>query len=147
MDAELRTDILAWIDAVQCMTRALEFVVIRFCESEEEEEAYRRSVAYPIAILHAFRRWSADSAPAETRPKEPMVRFSGFTDSAARAMSPLLETVLVHNPAFLPKADELGQKEASLFYGLFHGAWWTYLCHPVWKMLPELTPPGWTAGD
>jgi hypothetical protein len=144
METQLRTEILTWIDAVRCMTSALGFVVSCFAE-DEEEAAYQRSIAYPIAILNAFERWVVDATPAETRPNEPMVCFSGFSEETARAMSPLLETVLVHDPTFLPKAQELGEDEATLFYGLFHGYWWTYLCHPVWHMVPDLTPPGWNA--
>jgi hypothetical protein len=117
--------------------------VVNWFADDDEEAAFHRSVAYPQAMLGSFRQWTEGAVPSGSRPKEQLVRLADFAESTARAISPLLETVLVHQPAFFPLAEELGEKEAITYYGLFHGAWATYLCDPVWKMLPNLAPPGW----
>ncbi len=143
MDETLRRGIHAWVDAVRCMTRALEFVVIRFADDEAVELCYRTTVSYHLDVLRILEGWAHDTTAAGTRPQSPMVRFSGFSEETARAIAPLIEVVLVHPPTFLPRARELGAEEAVNLYGLFHGGWLLYLCHPVWRKCPDLVPPGW----
>lgn len=143
MDERLKNLVLEWIRDVECMVLALGFVVNRFTDEEAVESSYQVSVSYISELLQLLKAWSNGEVAVGSRPLAPMVRFAGFSEETARAMAPLVETILVHPAPFLQVAQEQAEDETVTLYGLFSGGWVLYLCHPIWRLCPDLIPPGW----
>jgi hypothetical protein len=141
MNEELREQAAAWLNEIECMTLALRFVVQRFA-SEDEERAYAESVRHFESLMAELQTLIGKTKGVTQRHKQ-LVRLTGITEPTARAISPLLETILTHEPDFLQPARENGEQHLVALYGMMRGAWGTYVCAPVWDMYPNLAPPGW----
>jgi hypothetical protein len=140
---QLRSDVLAWTEEIRCMTKALRFVVRQF-GSDVEELSYSESVLYPEALMIMLEQWTRGAERNGTaRPNEKLIRFAGFSEGTARAISPLLETVVVHEPGFIEMARQLHESEPIRLSGMFLGIWARYVCEPVWESFPAFAPPGW----
>jgi hypothetical protein len=143
MDERLKSLVLEWVREVECMVLALGVVVNRFTEEEAVESSYQVSVSYISELLQLLKARSNGEVAVGSRPLAPMVRFAGFSQDTARAMAPLVETILVHPAPFVPTARQLREEETVTLYTLFSGGWVLYFCHPIWRLCPDLIPPGW----
>jgi len=134
-----------WLDETRTLLRAAEMLVEWFTEEgsdSDEYTAFKACLDLPCEYLALIDEWLRVGDAASTRPSRWTTRSFDASRDVAQAISPLLERVVMYQPAFLQARRE--SDRIVMLWRIFIGELGRRVCIPIWEAYPEYAPPDWS---
>jgi hypothetical protein len=145
MGTSVADEVKTWLDETRALLHVAELLVEWFTEEgtePDEQAAFKACLDLPYRNLQLIDEWLrlGDSAPTQVS-QWTAKRFDA-SEAPARAISPLLERVVMYQPDFVQarRGDELVVR----LWGQFIGNLGMYVCTPIWDLYPQFASPDWS---
>jgi hypothetical protein len=145
MAAEIAEEVKAWLEETRTLLHAAELLVEWFTEegtAPDEHVAFKECLNLPYRNLVLLDEWLRIGDSAPVRVSEWTAKRFEASEGPARAISPLLERIVMHQPDFVQTRH--GGERLVRLWGQFIGNLGMYVCSPIWEAYPQFAPPDWS---